>query len=43
VKPGLSIWVFLKPDFEILAFFNTLGFFEIKKRQTKSGFFGRKG
>jgi len=30
---------FLKPDFEIQAFFDALGFFENKKYQSKSGFF----
>jgi len=31
---------FFKPDFEILAFLNTFGFFgKLKKIQTKSGFF----
>jgi len=25
--PGLPIWLFLKPDFEILAFLKTFGFF----------------
>jgi len=32
-------WVFLKPDFKILAFLKTFGFFGNKKSQTKSGFF----
>jgi len=39
---------FLKPNFEIQAFFDALGYFENKKYQSKSGcfffiFFGLKG